>query len=56
MTETTIPVIEKVRDAPVSTSEDVLKSVETERQQRRPFLPMLVSSAGGRRWVAFPLQ
>ncbi len=52
-------VIEKVRDTPVSAAEDVLKSVETDRQQRRPFVPfvpMLISSAGGRRWVAFPLQ
>ena len=49
-------VIEKVRDAPVSAPEDVLKSVETERQQKRPFIPMLISSAGGRRWVAFSLQ
>ena len=49
-------VIEKVRDKLVSTPDDVLKSVETDRQQRRTFVPMLVSSAGGRRWVAFPLQ
>ena len=49
-------VIEKVRDATVSAPEDVLKSVETERQQQRPFVPMLISSAGGRRWVAFPLN
>jgi serine protease Do len=49
-------VIEKVRDAPVSAPEDVLKSVATERQQRRSFVPMLISSADGRRWVAFSLQ
>ena len=49
-------VIEKVRDAPVSAPEDVLKSVASEREQRRPFVPMLISSAGGRRWVAFQLQ
>ena len=49
-------VIEKVRDATVSAPDDVLKSVETDREQRRPYVPMLISAAGGRRWVAFPLQ
>jgi serine protease Do len=49
-------VIEKVRDTPVSAPEDVLKSVATDRQQRRAFVPMLISTAEGRRWVAFPLQ
>jgi hypothetical protein len=48
--------IKKVRDAQVSAPDDVLKSVETERQQRRPFVPMPISSAGGRRWVAFGLN
>jgi hypothetical protein len=40
-------VIEKVRDAVVSTPEDVLKSVQTDRQQRRTFVPMLISTADG---------
>jgi len=44
----------KLETIPVT--DDVLKSVETERQQRRPFVPMLISSAGGRRWVAFGLN
>jgi serine protease Do len=49
-------VIEKVRDATVSAPEDVLNSVATDRQQRRTLVPMLISTAEGRRWVAFPLQ
>jgi hypothetical protein len=49
-------VIEKVRDTPVSVPEDVLKSVQTDRQQRRTFIPMLISTAEGRRWVAFSLE
>lgn len=49
-------VIEKVRDAVVSAPEDVLKSVQTDRQQRRTFVPMLISTADGRRWVAFSLE
>jgi hypothetical protein len=40
-------VIVRVRDTAVSTPEDVLKSVESERQQKRSFVPVQVSDSTG---------
>jgi serine protease Do len=49
-------VIEKVRDTAVSSPDEVVKTAQTDLDQRRPFVPMLISTSEGRRWVAFPLN
>ena len=49
-------VILKVRDTAVSSPADVLKSVDNERQAKRPFVPMLILDTGGLRWVPFSLN
>ncbi len=48
-------VILRVRDTPVSLPEEVLNLVETDRLQKRPFVPMLFWSPAGLRWVPFTL-
>jgi serine protease Do len=49
-------VILAVRDTAVSTPGDVLKAVDNERQQKRAFVPLLLSVSGGLRWVPFSLN
>jgi len=45
-------VIQRVRDTTVTSPDDVLKAVADERQQRRPFVPMLIAEPSGSRWVS----
>jgi serine protease Do len=49
-------VIVQVRDTVVASPEDVLKSVNNERLQKRPSVPVLLSEFAGLRWVSFPLN
>jgi serine protease Do len=49
-------VILAVRDTAVTSPEEVLKAVDDERQQKHPFVPMLLSVSGGLRWVPFSLN
>jgi hypothetical protein len=44
-------VIMMVREVPVKFPVDFLKAVEAEREQRRPFVPVLISGSDGPRWV-----
>ncbi len=46
----------RVRDTEVESPEDVIKAVESERQEKNSFVPMLMSVAGGLRWVPFALN
>jgi serine protease Do len=48
-------VILAVRDTAVTSPEEVVKAVAIERQQMRPFVPVLISVPGGLRWVPLPL-
>jgi len=45
-------VILRVRDTTVNSPDDVLKAVADERQQRHPFVPMLITGPSGGRWVS----
>lgn len=45
-------VIRRVRDTTVNSPDDVLKAVADERQQRHPFVPMLIADPSGSRWVS----
>jgi len=49
-------VILAVRDTAVTAPEEVSKAIDNERQQKRPFVPMLLSVSGGLRWVPFSLN
>ena len=49
-------VILAVRDTTIATPEEVLTAVDKERQQKRSFVPVLLSVSGGLRWVPFPLN
>jgi serine protease Do len=49
-------VILAVRDTAVTTPGDVLTAVNNERQQKRAFVPILLSVSGGLRWVPFSLN
>ena len=49
-------VILAVRDTTIATPEEVLTAVDRERQQKRSFVPVLLSVSGGLRWVPFPLN
>jgi serine protease Do len=49
-------VILAVRDAAVTSPEEVLKALDNERQQKRSFVPVLLSVPGGLRMVPFPLN
>ncbi len=49
-------VILAVRDTAVTTPAEVLKAVDNERQQKHPFVPVLLSVSGGLRWVPLPLN
>jgi serine protease Do len=49
-------VILAVRDTAVATPNDVLNAVDNERQQKRAFVPVLLSVSGGLRWVPFSLN
>jgi serine protease Do len=46
-------VIVKVRDTSVSSPDDVFRSVDNERREKRPVVPMLVADPDGIRWVPF---
>jgi serine protease Do len=49
-------VILQVRDTKVTSPHDVLKIVADERQQKRPFVPMLLAEPSGSRWVSLRLD
>lgn len=50
-------VILRVRDTAVTSPEDVVRHITGEAQQKRPFVPMLITSdTNGGRWVAFRLE
>lgn len=49
-------VIMRVRDTAVTSPDDVQKVVDEERQQKRPFVPILVAEPSGRRWVSLRLD
>lgn len=49
-------VILRVRDTTVSSPDDVLKVVADERQQKRPFVPMLIAHPSGRSWISLRLD
>jgi serine protease Do len=49
-------VILAVRDTAVASPEDVLNAIDSERQQKRSFVPILLSVSGGLRWVPFSLN
>ena len=49
-------VIVQVRDTAVGSPAEVLKAVEIERQKKSPFVPMLLSTVSGVRWVPFGLE
>jgi serine protease Do len=49
-------VILAVRDTAVTSPEEVLKAVDDERQQKHPFVPVLLAVSGGLRWVPFSLN
>jgi hypothetical protein len=49
-------VILAVRDTTITTPEEVLTAVDRERQQKRSFVPVLLSVSGGLRWVPFSLN
>jgi hypothetical protein len=40
----------------VTSPEEVSKAIDNERQQKRSFVPMLLSVSGGLRWVPFSLN
>jgi serine protease Do len=49
-------VVMRVRGVAVKTPEEFRKAVEAERQQKRSFVPMLISGSEGSRWVPFTLN
>jgi serine protease Do len=49
-------VIVQVRDTAVVSPDDVLKSVNNEREQKHLSVPILLSEFTGLRWVSFPLN
>jgi serine protease Do len=49
-------VILAVRDTAVTSPDEVSKAIDNERQQKRPFVPILLSVSGGLRWVPFSLN
>lgn len=49
-------VIVQVRDAPVTSPEDVIKFADTERAQNHGFVPVLISGPAGLRWMPLPLD
>jgi serine protease Do len=48
--------IEQIRDVPVGSPDDVMKSVDNERKQQHQFVPILLAEPSGLRWVSLPLQ
>ncbi len=49
-------VIVRVRDTAVSSPEDVIKSIDAERQKNRPFVPMQFVDSDGPHWIPFALN
>jgi serine protease Do len=49
-------VILQVRGSKVDSPDDVQKLVAQEREQKRPFVPMLVAEPSGHRWVSLGLD
>lgn len=49
-------VIEQVRNASVTSPDEVMKAFDTERSARHNFLPVLLSEPSGLRWVSLPLN
>jgi serine protease Do len=49
-------VIVQVRGTPVASPEDLLKSVENERQRKSPYVPMLIADSDGQHWIPFALN
>jgi len=50
-------VILRARDTTVSSPDDLLKVVADDRQQKRPFIPILIADPpSGSRWVSLPLD
>jgi hypothetical protein len=47
-------VILAVRATALASPEEVLKALDSERQQKRPSVPVLISVPGGFRWMPFP--
>ncbi len=47
-------IVVQVRDTVVTSPDDVLRDFDSERKQKQPFVPMLISEPSGLRWV--PLQ
>jgi serine protease Do len=45
-------VIEQVRNVVVASPDDVARSIDIERKQRRPSVPMLLAGPSGLRWVS----
>jgi len=49
-------VIQHVRETRITSPEELLKSLETERQQKPPYVPMLVTDAEGSHRIPFSLD
>jgi len=49
-------VILRARDTTVSSPDDLLKVVADERQEKRPFIPVLIADPSGSHWVSLPLD
>jgi serine protease Do len=49
-------VIVQVRDTPVASPEELLKSVENERQRKSAYVPMLIADSDGMHWIPFALN
>jgi serine protease Do len=49
-------VITRVRDTRVASSDDFLRAIDSERVQKKPFVPMLIAEPSGLRWVSLQLN
>jgi serine protease Do len=49
-------VIMQVRDSAVTSPDDVVKVINQERQQKRPYVPLLLAEPSGLRWVSLSLN